>query len=1043
VKNKNDALLAGLTSDQLDAVTSSASGSLRIAAGAGSGKTEVLTRRIVSILDSGIAANRVVAITYTKKAAAEMKSRLVERRKIGWGILRDLKVATFHAFLGDFIKSDPFGAGIDRSDSVVPENDRQLLLADLKEKFANLHGAEIINGPEALGAAKASKLIDEFPRALGMIRRFLLKPSAFYQLSRKCFENSMSEVDQLEIKTLEWLFRFYTYFVEELQKRNLLDFDEILIKGRDLITDLKELNDLPTQNVFLIDEFQDNNPEQLQITRFFTDTTGGHITVVGDEKQSIYRFQGADISAFRNFDSDSDIILKENFRSYKQIINLADRFLEKAGVQSKLSQPQLAVRRTSVREPAVTCLLSGEEDSSSMVCYQLVSFIKEIVDSGMTITDANTDNPRPVKYGDIAIILNSIKNLPPQFEDCLAELQIPYLLSGGFSFYARSEIEEVIAFLRLLLQPDDDYATTKILTGGLYGLNDSDLAHLSLAGRNENTPLLPHILALPESELPVSLLEFRRLFLQLKLRSSNSGLLDLCHYILEQAGFYEYAYAQASQLKQRRMLNNLNKFLAIVRSFEQKGIFTSLRDFILYLEKMLLSGIDEDEAGLGLEEGDAVKIMTIHKSKGLEFPVVFCPFLKGRSYKARGRIFFDPDYGLMVVDPQNPGRKNFGSRLARFIEFDQQASEAEDRRKLYVAFTRARDLLILSGEEKRSFFGEEDEQGKNKKAAEPIADIREIIESEPGIGKICKLNEWQNVLESWLEQGQSQKTENSPIQSENNNLEEIRSELKHLAEFLKDSENNFFTIEKPVEDLFSLQDLELYRQCPRKYFFTRNHVSSFIEKELNTQVLAGTLFHETVRIFHQREGHSLSDVTAKERLIEVIYSDLTDLYGDEGVSVRPRLKLLLNSYLRSELSSIKPWMQEAEVNIKFGASSGPFYLRGYADRVDRNEAEVKIIDFKTRSFSALAHASYSDQMALYLIGAARGVLGQTGCLNFASGYIAYINQSKIELHELKPDLIDFERRAAVTVDLMRKEQSWNKCETDQCEGCGFAVFCHS
>jgi DNA helicase-2/ATP-dependent DNA helicase PcrA len=1039
-KNKNNKtianLLNGLTNEQASAVSNKPEGRLRISAGAGSGKTEVLTRRIAALLETGTKPEELVAITYTQKAAGEMKTRLVQRRKISPAVLREMKVATFHAFLADLLKKDPFGAGIDRSDTVVPENERKLILAELKEKFARLHGEEIINGPEKLGASVADRLINEFPDALGKIRRYLLTPGEFYQHARAAFKQRSIPADDLAKNTLEWLFRFSTYFLEELRNRNLLDFDEILIKGRSLIREMIEAQEFPSAKVFLIDEFQDNNPDQLGIVNLFVNRPEGHITVVGDEKQSIYRFQGADISTFRNFNSDKDIVLSDNFRSYSEILDFADSFLALKTPTGGLSVPQTAQRGESPRKPAVLCLTTPDDKSEEEICKELADFIKNILDSGMSIKSHGEQ--RSVQAGDIAIILNSVKALPRYFEDSLAEEKIPYIMSGGFSFYARSEIEEILAFLKLIVMPEDDFSLVKILTGPLYGLNDSDLSALSLKGRNEKIALLPHILASPEHELPASANEFRKLYVILKNKSAKSSLLELCHTILEQAGFLEYAATQKSEIKRRRMENNLSKFLAIVRNFEQKGIFTSLRDFLQYIEKILLSGIDEDEAGLGLEEGDAVKIMTIHKSKGLEFPIVICPFLKAQKFKVRNRIFFDRQYGLMVKDPDKKGKDAYCENLLQYVETEQQAEEKENRRKLYVAFTRAQDILITCGQKSRSYEPED----KDKPTKEPLAEIRQILESKPNLGEIADLQDWRAIIEKWLEAGAINAKVDISKETKAKDLNKIKYELEAFASFLALEKEVEQTDQKTPSDIFSLQDLSIYRDCPRKYFFLSRHISTFRESDTNMFALAGTIFHETARIFHNRNGHELNNFNEKFRFAQVILDDLCQLHQQEGQEVKPRVENLIASYLKSRIASIEPWMTEAEVNLKFNAPSGSFYLRGFADRVDNNEEGINIIDFKTRSFDAQAHQSYADQLALYLIAAQRGVLGESGCLNFPRASIAYVSPGTLKIVDLNPDLVDFEKRAIQTVEQIRNDNSWLPGEKSSCENCGFAVLCN-
>jgi len=1037
--SSKEQLIEGLTPQQQKAVLWPAEGKLRIAAGAGSGKTEVLTRRIAAIIDSGIKPHELVALTYTQKAAAEMKSRLVDKKRIQPWQLRDMEVSTFHAFLSRFLKQDPFGAGLDRSVSVIAENNRQLIMVELIEKFAEVFGEQIIYGPEALGAGAAMKLINEFPQALGRIRRYLLKPAEFYNLSRDLFKHRENDTTQLERNSLEWLYRFYTCYLEELEKLGLLDFDEILIRGRNLVKEIRDGGGLPDRRIFLIDEFQDNNADQLELVNLFCRKRESHITVVGDEKQSIYRFQGANVETFRNFPSNEDIILADNFRSYAEIIAVADRFLEMGGDTGKMFARQTAHRGSSPRKPVVTCFLSPESEAPQQTCDQLAEMILSLAGSGMMITDRKAGGERALRFGDIAIIVSSIKGLPASFEDALSIRQIPYVMSGGFSFYARSEIEEILAFLRLLAQPNDDHSVVKILSGPLYGLQDSELTHMANAGRMDGVGLLAHILAQSEENLPEKAQLFRELFVQIKERSTKPGLLDLCHTILEQAGFYEFAASQKSELKRRRMENNLGKFLGIVRNFEQSGIFTSLRDFLSYIERMLMSDIDEDEAGLGLEEGDAIKIMTIHKSKGLEFPVVICPFLKKRHYKAGSRIYFDRNCGLMVNDPALPGRKGASHLLLEHIETDRHASELEDRRKLYVAFTRAEDLLVITGLEKHSLSA--DAEAESDKTPEPLIELRSILEASPELGTVKQLEDWPLILQEWLNYGSSASHEIKSIEPVPADIDMLSDSLRQIAAFLNRTSAAEVSPQHEQE-IYSLQDIALFKACPRRYFFTSRHVSSFTDRKTGFSGTVGTMVHETIRLYHTAEGHKHPEKDTNVHLAHEILDTLVPFYSEDGKQALPVARRIVENYARSELGLTEPWMVEAEVNVKFASLARPFFVRGFADRVDRLDGITRIIDFKTRNYSAAAHMQYKNQLALYRIAANRGVLADAGCLDFAMSYIAYLSFDDIKIVEIEPDLQSFEEEITRVIQEIRSESLWQPRSGELCHDCGYAVLCH-
>lgn len=1032
---KIEELKKGLTEEQQMAVGAAGSGLLRISAGAGSGKTEVLTRRIVSLFEQGIKPEELVAITYTTKAAAEMKVRLAEKQKLDIAKLRKMEISTFHSFLKRFIGEDPFGAGLDRTTEIVASVAQKLLINDIIEKFAGMYGEEIISGKEALGADIAMKLINEFSNALFDIRRFILKPAEFYNLSKHLFDKryengqngeALKPVSKLERNTLEWLYRFYTCYLEELEKRNMMDFDEIFIRSRSLLREMREGGVLPRRRVFLIDEFQDNNKEQFEIVKEFCKDRESHICVVGDEKQSIYSFQGADVETFRNFPADEDIILKDNFRSYCEVIALADAYLEAGGDCGKLFTAQTAQRGDSPVTPAVVCMLT-EEESESEVYSQIAKMIHKMVDSKMLINCRKSGEKRACQYGDIAIIVSSVnRDLPDGFEDDLEELQIPYVLSGGFGFYGKSEIKEILSFLQLLVYPEDDHSLVKILTGPLYGLKDSEVMQIFNEGRSEKVSMLTHILSKKESELPLNAIEFRKMFVSLKAKAGKTGILDLCYMILEQAGFNEYASSRESELKRRRMKNNLTKFLGVVRDFERNGIYTSLRDFLLYVDKVLNAG-DEEEAGLGLEEKDVIKILTIHKSKGLEFPIVICPSVKDRDFRFRKKIHFDKNFGLMVSES-----KDKQSAIHEDVRASEKyVAEKETRRKYYVAFTRAENNLIIIGKDPSI-----DEKAKSG----TVFDIVNILKAKPHLGEVTKLKFWPELLDKIIEQTGVDSTE-CVINDETVNtvdLKKYESEIFAITEYLQGITNTQDSEKKASsENTFSLQDLYSFNACPRKYFFAKKHTKSFNEREINVAAVAGTLFHETVRLYHMHAEGGL------DRAYEILDS-LVLCYGEEGKAGRQRVAGLIKSYFESELGQQVPWQIEAEVNVKFELGADSFYLRGFADRVDKSESgEIRIIDFKTRAFSSFAHESYRSQLALYRIAASRGILGKMGDLNFAKSFIAYVTEEKLELVEIEPDMTEFEEYAIKTAKAIRNERTWRPVRSEACQECGFAVLCNA
>ncbi len=1140
-------------------------GRLKIVAGAGSGKTEVLTRRVAALLEHGVAPRDLVAVTYTRKAAAEMKQRLVAKRGLSPRLFHEMQVNTFHGFLGRLLRRDPFAAGLDGSDATVTETARQLLLEEVRDAFEAAF-AERLTGPdEGFDPPEAQALVREFPRALGQIRRFLLGPAEFQAEVRRAAAGRGTPLTSTEQRVLDWLHRFYAMYLTALQERHLMDFDEILLRGEALVREWQETGSGAGPRVFLIDEFQDNNREQLRIVERMLAGRDGHLTVVGDFRQSIYRFQGADVSTFVSFQGTREIVLRENFRSCREVVELANAAIA-SGLPDTLPADQLdqiAHLGPSTRPKPLACLLTPSENPRDQAAA-VADLIRRLVAGGLWLDKA----ARPLTFGDVAIIVPSIKRLPASFEDSFLERGIPYQMTGGLGFYDRCEIAELVAFLRLLVNPYHDHSLVKILTGPLFGLTDAELAELALdepaggAARRrgrvttitggaggvlptagggkpdyEREPLwvrLERRRRRAPDRLPERAHRFARFFAELRTCSLTMGVLDLVYHLIEEAGFREYVAAQANDLRRRRLENNLAKFIAVVRGFEQSGVFTTLRDFLAWHDRVLGSDAEEEEAGLGLDERGAVKIMTIHKAKGLEFPLVILPDLKRHPYRAGSRIGFSREEGLLVR-PAGPTTAH--APWQAFQQREKQAAEAEDRRKLYVAFTRAEEMLVVTGRERLA----NDPQ-------EPLAFVRSWIEAHPTAGWVANLEDAPALAAAWLAAGARPEAVPTPPASPPPDLPALAEAIAAVRTFL----------ERPTEaagsaqgrdEVFSLSDLERYERCPRRYFFGRQHLAPLVSRDpaprevawfppsgegeqaaggeeeaflptpptvlgtsdgrpppaghpesdpgprrpsmgesgalagvppltprptgeanassgspalsrppaegsrpaneahtparstpagpVSREVAAcvGNLVHQTLRLFHQA-----TELAGRPSVADLL-ARLVPLHGELGRLAQPRAAALLAAYARSPLAAETAWLVEAEVNLRLVAPSGPFLVRGFVDRVDRDGPHTRIIDYKTHPFHPEAHAAYTRQMALYLAAARHGILGDRGTLSFPEACVAYLTPQGVDLRPVQPDTVAFETWAVTLVEAIRREKTWPAGPAAPCADCGFLVLC--
>lgn len=391
---------------------------------------------------------------------------------------------------------------------------------------------------------------------------------------------------------------------------------------------------------------------------------------------------------------------------------------------------------------------------------------------------------------------------------------------------------------------------------------------------------------------------------------------------------------------------------------------------------------------------------------------------------------------MIVNDPSLPVSKGASPALAPYLEQDRAAAAQEDLRKLYVAFTLAEDLLIIHGKQLHSLPPE-----KENEPVEPLHEVCKIVDEKPALGCIAMLDEWPQLLDRWLEFGREPVVETVLQAPPARDLASLETDIRAIAAFIG-RELPSGSTSAGSQEIFSLQDLRLFKACPRRFFFTSCHISPFTEKVANFAATLGTMVHETIRFFHAGAGHDIESREAATNFAWEQLSQLVQFYGEEGKQAFAVAKDILRKYVYSELGSTQPWMIEAEVNVKFDSPQGAFFVRGFADRVDRRHGEVSIIDFKTRHYTPEAHESYREQLALYRIAALRGVLGEAGCLNFARSSIAYLTADGVNIVEIEPDLPGFEKDVLATVGAIRNEQLWQPSSGSECCDCGYAVLCH-
>jgi len=611
-----------LSSVQLDAVEHT-DGPVLIFAGAGSGKTRVLTHRIAYLLDEkNVFPDRILAVTFTNKAAGEMKARL--ERMVG-AATRDLWVGTFHATCVRMLRRDGKKIGIASNFAIMDDTDQRSIVRDV------LHDLDFDERQISPGAA-----LDEISKA----KNALLGPDEYESKNTSFFGERVAQV-----------FREYD---RRLRESNGLDFDDLIARTIEL---LETDGDVRTryQNKFryiLVDEYQDVNYAQYKLCAILA---GEHknLTVVGDDDQSIYSWRGSDYKNILRFEKDFPgakvFKLEENYRSTQTILNVASEVVS----QNQSRAPKKLFTNRAVGE-LVT--VYGAETERAEARY-VIEKIKELVREGAAYRDF--------------LVLYRTNAQSRVFEEGFLGEGIPYRVVGGVGFYARTEIKDMMAYLRYIVNPSDAVAFRRIVNVPRRSIGQQTLASLVDAAAASGVSVGQTVFdremlrrAVPKKQKELE--RFAELITSLRERAGGLSISDLLVAVMEESGYIRELQSEDTS-DARARLENLQELIGVAKEFENQENAGSLDDFLANVA--LISDLDTLDASPSF-----VTLMTLHSAKGLEFPVAFLTGLEEG------------------VFPHNRA-------LSDLSELE------EERRLAYVGITRAMDRLYLSYAMRRTLFG--------------------------------------------------------------------------------------------------------------------------------------------------------------------------------------------------------------------------------------------------------------------------------------------------------------------------------------------------
>lgn len=626
IRNKHnniDELISGLNEAQKEATTI-INGPVQVIAGAGSGKTKVLTARIAYLIENGINPHEILALTFTNKAAREMKERISVY--VGEHTASHIWAGTFHSIFARILRIESERIGYNRNFSIYDSDDSGSLI---KEIMKELH----ISSQEFT----ASSLHSYISRS----KNDLISADELANTADNQFKKTVSKV--------------YQEYQLRLHKSNAMDFDDLLVNTLTLLSENKDILE-KYQNKFkyiLVDEFQDTNRPQYLIVWNLA-KAHSNLFVVGDDAQSIYRWRGAEIKNILNFAKDFPMTkmvrLEQNYRSTSTILDAAHSVIQNNPHQI----PKKLWTENETGDKIEVIAADDDGTEGDRIAIQINKLLEKNYD-----------------YQNIAVLYRTnAQSL--LLERALRLRNIPYQVYGGMSFYQRKEIKDVVAYLRLLVNPDDSVSLLRVVNEPPRGLGKTSMEHLVTYARLRDISLYDTFLEanqIPElqNRARTAAVNFATLIKNYRDALTEHSLDTLIRDFINETGLLEM-YRELDTEESNDRWNNIQQLTNDIMRFSKDNPEFTLSDYLQQVS--LLTDFDTKEFST-----DRVTLMTLHTAKGLEFPVIFISGM---------------EKGLFPIVRTHLSKEE----------------EEEERRLFYVGITRAKKLLFLSYAKRRSRFGE-------------------------------------------------------------------------------------------------------------------------------------------------------------------------------------------------------------------------------------------------------------------------------------------------------------------------------------------------
>ncbi|HMS22471.1 MAG TPA: ATP-dependent DNA helicase [Candidatus Levybacteria bacterium] len=953
-----------LNTQQQKAVTFR-SGPLLIIAGAGTGKTTVITERIRHLItEKNVPSSQVLALTFTEKAAYEMQERVDILLPYGY---TNLWIHTFHSFCDKILRDDAHAIGLDPNYKLISESEAILLM---RQNIFNL-GLKMFR-PLGNPTKFLNALLTHFAR----LKDEDITPEDYMKWAHEQNKNSKEQND--ETAQYAELANAYKAYEQLKIENSVMDFSDLISNTLLLFRQRPHiLKRYQTQFKFvLVDEFQDTNYAQNELAILLAGKEH-NITVVADDDQSIYRFRGAAVNNVlqfkKNFPTASVISLIDNYRSTQVILDAAYALIQHNNpnrleivekIDKKLKSHTKATKKSGIE-------LIHEvrtEDEADAIARKIIELSRDI------------------SYKDIAILVRA-NNHAQIITTALQRHKIPYQFLGPGHLFQQEEVKDLIAYLVFLTNLSDSVSLFRVLSMDIFKLPTVELNYLLNFAKKKNLTLFESLNNLNQTFLKPETQEKLNLFKQMVLRHLDLARKDpagqILYYFLVDSKLFETLSATNS-VKEERRVQNIAKFFDRIKNFESERTNSNIFTLVDWLSLMLTMGDSPTAADVDVRDLNAVNILTVHSSKGLEFDTVFMVNLVNDRFPSRERT-------EKIPLPQEIIKEK--------IIDEEDIHLQEERRLFYVGMTRARKHLYFTAAD---YYG----TGKRAKKISPF-----IYEALPNLAK----------------------TEQVPKRVQQLSLTEVLSVYENVDEKIE--------IKNPYKVTYlTYSNLQMFDICPL-------HYKAKVILGLPTPPAAvqsfGISMHNTLYSFYKavQNGNILSLQELCDLLKHEWQSDGYESKAHEKERIVQGQKLLEEFYSKECQPPVVPLALEMPFNftLKNGVK-----IFGKIDRIDKTDNGIEIIDYKTGEDNPKAEKSHRLQLAMYALAATRvkdPILDRKPediklTLHFLEG------NTKKTMTFKKEDLEEFENN--LLEDIKEIEESSFQCSKNVlCVNCEYKLLCNT